>query len=102
MIHQSKSILYFTVKLQLTCLRYQNFYDVKNIIFQASRQTISRLSDYADLADIETKEQLNQLYSQLQQEKSHSKYLEMQHQRYRDASARQFENLLHETEDSYS
>ncbi|XP_060580198.1 coiled-coil domain-containing protein 150-like isoform X3 [Ruditapes philippinarum] len=71
-------------------------------MIQASRQTISRLGDYADLADHETKEQLSQLYSQLQQEKDHSKYLEMKHHKYRDASARQFENLLHETEDSYS
>ncbi|XP_053379016.1 coiled-coil domain-containing protein 150-like isoform X2 [Mercenaria mercenaria] len=71
-------------------------------MIQASRKTISRLSDYADLADHETKEQLNQLYSQLQQEKDHSKYLEMKHQRYRDSSARQFENLLHEKDDSYS
>lgn len=72
------------------------------MMIQASRQTISRLSDYADLADHETKEQLNQLYSQLQNEKDHSKFVEMKHERYKDASARQFENLLHETEDSFS
>ncbi|KAL4221302.1 hypothetical protein ACF0H5_019565 [Mactra antiquata] len=71
-------------------------------MIKASRQTISRLSDYADIADHETKEQLNQLYSQLQQEKDHSKFVEIKHQRYKDASARQFEQFLHETEDSFS
>ena len=68
-------------------------------ILQASRQTISRLSDYAELADQETKEQLNQLYSTLQKEKDHSKFVERKHQQYKDASLRQFENLLHETGD---
>lgn len=72
------------------------------LYLQASRQTISRLSDYADLADLETKEQLSQLYSQLQQEKDHAKYLEMKHEQYKDATARQFEHLLNETEDSFS
>jgi len=51
---------------------------------------------------METKEQLSQLYGQLQQEKDHSKYLELQHGQYRDASARQFEQFLNETEDSFS
>ena len=70
------------------------------LLLQASRQTISRLSDYAELADAETKQQLSELYSNLQKEKDHSKYLEMKHNQYKDASLRQFENLLqHESGD---
>ncbi|XP_052769593.1 coiled-coil domain-containing protein 150-like isoform X1 [Mya arenaria] len=71
-------------------------------MIQASRQTISRLSDCADLADVETKHQLNDLYSQLQAEKDHGKYVEQKHHQYRDASARQFQQLLNDTDDSYS
>lgn len=71
-------------------------------MIKASRQTISRLSDYAELADNETKEKLNDLYSQLQHEKDHSQYMETKHNRFVDASARQFESFLHETEDSFS
>ncbi|WAR29334.1 CC150-like protein [Mya arenaria] len=69
-------------------------------MIQASRQTISRLSDCADLADVETKHQLNDLYSQLQAEKDHGKYVEQKHHQYRDASARQFQQLLNDTDDS--
>ncbi|XP_052226165.1 coiled-coil domain-containing protein 150-like isoform X2 [Dreissena polymorpha] len=71
-------------------------------MIRASRQTISRLSDYADLADSETKQQLHDLYSQLTSERDHAKYVEMKHDRYKDASARQFEHLLNDTEDSCS
>ena len=67
-------------------------------LLQSSRQTISRLSNYADLADQETRQQLNQLYSQLQNEKDHSKYMEMKHKRYKDSAERQFEELLRDTE----
>ncbi|KAL3862087.1 hypothetical protein ACJMK2_008081 [Sinanodonta woodiana] len=65
-------------------------------MIRTSRETVNRLSDYAELADHETKEQLVQLYEQLQKERDHAKYLEMKHSKYKAASSRQFEKLLNE------
>ncbi|KAK3591041.1 hypothetical protein CHS0354_026055 [Potamilus streckersoni] len=65
-------------------------------MIRTSRETVNRLSDYAELADHETKEQLVQLYEQLQRERDHAKYLEMKHSKYKAASSRQFEKLLNE------
>ncbi|VDI42932.1 Hypothetical predicted protein [Mytilus galloprovincialis] len=61
-----------------------------------SRESISRLADYANVADNETKHQLQKLQQQLQKEKDHNKYLEMKHGAYKEASVRQMECLLKE------
>lgn len=61
-----------------------------------SRESISRLADYANVADNETKFQLQKLQQQLQREKDHNKYLEMKHSAYKEASVRQMECLLKE------
>ncbi|XP_063410200.1 coiled-coil domain-containing protein 150-like isoform X5 [Mytilus trossulus] len=61
-----------------------------------SRESISRLADYANVADNETKHQLQKLQHQLQKEKDHNKYLEMKHGAYKEASVRQMECLLKE------
>ncbi|XP_052081385.1 coiled-coil domain-containing protein 150-like isoform X5 [Mytilus californianus] len=61
-----------------------------------SRESISRLADYANVADNETKHQLQKLQQQLQREKDHNKYLEMKHGAYKEASVRQMECLLKE------
>lgn len=61
-----------------------------------SRQSISQLADYANVADNETKFQLQKLQQQLQREKDHNKYLEMKHGAYKEASVRQMECLMKE------
>lgn len=52
-------------------------------IFQSSRETIGRLSDFAEIADLETKHQIAQLHKKLQKERDHAKYLEMKHKTYK-------------------
>ncbi|XP_065935537.1 coiled-coil domain-containing protein 150 isoform X7 [Magallana gigas] len=61
-----------------------------------SRQTINQLANYAEIADTDTKHQLLKLQAELEQERDHAKYLEMKHQKYKEASARQLEQLLTE------
>ncbi|XP_078338802.1 coiled-coil domain-containing protein 150-like isoform X2 [Crassostrea virginica] len=61
-----------------------------------SRQTISQLANYAEIADTDTKHQLLKLQAELEQERDHAQYLEMKHQKYKEASARQLEQLLKE------
>ena len=53
------------------------------MFLQNSRQSISQLADYANVADNETKFQLQKLQQQLQREKDHNKYLEMKHGAYK-------------------
>ncbi|XP_056014770.1 coiled-coil domain-containing protein 150-like isoform X7 [Ostrea edulis] len=65
-------------------------------MIKTSRQTISQLANYADIADTDTKHQLLKLQAELEQEKDHAKYLESKHQKYKEASARQLEQLLKE------
>ncbi|XP_062594271.1 coiled-coil domain-containing protein 150-like isoform X2 [Saccostrea cucullata] len=65
-------------------------------MIKTSRQTISQLANYAEIADTDTKHQLLKLQAELEQERDHAKYLEMKHQKYKEASARQLEHLLKE------
>lgn len=65
-------------------------------MIKTSRQTINQLANYAEIADTDTKHQLLKLQAELEQERDHAKYLEMKHQKYKEASARQLEQLLTE------
>lgn len=65
-------------------------------MIKTSRQTINQLANYAEIADTDTKHQLLKLQAELEQERDHAKYLEMKHQKYKEASARQLEQLLSE------
>lgn len=65
-------------------------------MIKTSRQTINQLANYAEITDTDTKHQLLKLQAELEQERDHAKYLEMKHQKYKEASARQLEQLLTE------
>ena len=43
---------------------------------QASRQTISKLADYTEQADSDTKQQIAELRAEVEREKAHAKYVE--------------------------
>ena len=47
-----------------------------NFILKASRETIGRLADYAEVAQADTQQQLRQLRTQLEQERTRSRNLE--------------------------
>ncbi|XP_033763087.1 coiled-coil domain-containing protein 150-like isoform X2 [Pecten maximus] len=60
----------------------------------ASRHTISQLADYSDMADGEVREEMARLQREVQKQKDHAKYIEMKHEKYKEASSRQLESLL--------
>ncbi|XP_060075980.1 coiled-coil domain-containing protein 150-like [Ylistrum balloti] len=60
----------------------------------ASRHTISQLADYSTMADSEVREEMARLQREVQKQKDHAKYIEMKHEKYKEASSRQLENLL--------
>ncbi|XP_021369483.1 coiled-coil domain-containing protein 150-like isoform X3 [Mizuhopecten yessoensis] len=63
-------------------------------MIRASRNTISQLADYGDMADTEVREEMARLKREVQKQKDHAKYIEMKHEKYKEASSRQLGNLL--------
>ena len=64
--------------------------------FQASRETICKLADYAELAHSETSKQMEEMKSQLEYEREMSRRSEQKLKAFQDASMRHTEELAQE------
>ncbi|XP_076451645.1 uncharacterized protein LOC143287500 isoform X2 [Babylonia areolata] len=54
-------------------------------MIKASRHTLSKLADYTEQADVDTKQQLAQLRAEVEKEKAHSKYVQGKYHHLKDA-----------------
>ncbi|XP_033763088.1 coiled-coil domain-containing protein 150-like isoform X3 [Pecten maximus] len=80
--------------LEVEQLRAHEAADRAKEMIRASRHTISQLADYSDMADGEVREEMARLQREVQKQKDHAKYIEMKHEKYKEASSRQLESLL--------
>ncbi|XP_071109363.1 coiled-coil domain-containing protein 150-like [Haliotis cracherodii] len=63
-------------------------------MIKASRETISRLADYADQAETDTKQQMAKLKAEARTERDVNKYVELRHQKYKKANDSYLDELM--------